>query len=122
MSRTKLLSALLVLAVAAGCRGWTSDKPPVHINPNMDTQPKVTAYRADDFYADGRGMRTPPEGTVARTLTGKALADAHYLASDEHYYEGIGQDGNLVDTPPAGLVVNEQLLERGRDRYNIYCS
>lgn len=121
MSKTKLLPALLVLAMAVGCRGWTSEQPPVHLNPNMDTQPKLKPYRADDFFADGRAMRTPPEGTVARTVTGKTQLDADFLALDDHYYRGVVGD-EVVDTPPAGLVVNEALLERGRERYNIYCS
>lgn len=119
---TSLLLGLLVpLAPAAGCRGWTSDQPPVHLNPNMDTQPKVKPYRGADFFADGAGMRQPPEGTVARTLTGKAARDADYLELDDHYYRAV-VNGQVVDTPPAGLVVDEQLLKRGQDRYNIYCS
>ena len=59
-------SGLLVAAFAVtGCRGWETDKPPVHLNWNMDTQEKGKAFRKSDFFADGRYMRTPPKGTVA---------------------------------------------------------
>lgn len=121
MGPYKLLSLTIVLASLAGCRGWTSDEPPVHINPNMDTQPKLRAYRASEFFADGKAMRQPPEGTVSRTLSGTDLRDADFLALDDHYYRGV-VNGEVVNTPPAGIVVNEALLERGRERYNIYCS
>ena len=50
-----------------GCRGGESEKPPVHLIKNMDTQEKGKAYRKDStgLFADGRMMRAPVEGTVA---------------------------------------------------------
>ena len=67
-----IVCALFVVSVFAGCRGDVSRKPPVHLNPNMDTQDKFKAYRKSTFFADGRTMRPPPLGTVAR---GKLKAD-----------------------------------------------
>lgn len=121
MSKTKLPAALLLLALSVGCRGWTSEQPPVHLNPNMDTQPKHKPYRADDFFADGRSMRTPPEGTVPRTVTGNTALDADYLELDDHYYRGV-VGNEVAETPPAGLIVDGALLDLGRERYNIHCA
>ena len=71
-----------------GCRGWTSPQPPVHLNPNMDTQEKLKPYRAAEFFQDGRAMRMPIDGTVGRTIAGNGEIDAQYLVEDEHYYTG----------------------------------
>ena len=40
------------LILFAGCRGWVSSKPPVHLNPNMDTQEKY-----EDSYAIAEEFR-----------------------------------------------------------------
>jgi mono/diheme cytochrome c family protein len=105
------ISVLGALVLLGGCRGWESVEPPVHLNQNMDTQAKLKPYRNSEFFADGRAMRTPPEGTVAR---GK-------LKEDDHFYRGKAS-GQLVDSFPEALPVNADLLKRGQERYNIYCT
>tara|TARA_Y100001968_G_scaffold210775_1_gene193991 strand:- start:137 stop:790 length:654 start_codon:yes stop_codon:yes gene_type:complete len=105
------ISALGALVLFSGCRGWESSEPPVHLNQNMDTQPKLKPYRNSEFFSDGRAMRTPPEGTVAR---GK-------LKADDHLYRGT-EAGEQVDTFPASLPVTASLLDRGQERYEIYCT
>jgi mono/diheme cytochrome c family protein len=109
-----LLSAVAVVGVAgAGCRGWESDKPPVHLNPNMDTQEKGKAYRASTFFADGRMMRTPPAGTVPQG----------FLKADDVRSEGIGPDGTPATTLPEGMNFDDPAtLARGAERYGIYCA
>jgi len=103
--------ALTALLALAGCRGWTSESPPVHLNPNMDTQEKLKAYRASDFFADGRAMRPLEEGTVARGL----------LRDDDHLDKGL-VGGQPATSLPAGIVADEALLRRGHERYDIYCA
>lgn len=109
---TKRLHTGLVMAVLvlAGCRGTVSDKPPIHINPNMDFQEKFEPQEANPMFADGRAMRPPVAGTVARG----------FLREDTRFYEGREADGSYVDTLPVALTTD--LLHRGRDRYNIYCA
>jgi mono/diheme cytochrome c family protein len=110
---TLLLGATVVAAFGGGCRGWESDKPPVHLNWNMDTQEKGKAYRASTFFADGRMMRTPPAGTVAQG----------FLREDDVKSEGVGGDGTPTTTLPAGFAMDDQaLLARGAARYGIYCA
>ena len=91
-------------------RGSTSENPPIHLNPNMDDQPKYMAQAESGYFADGRTMRMPVEGTVAR----------NELFADMSYYFGKNENGDFIIVSPA--VVDDQLLQRGKQRYNIYCT
>ncbi len=86
--------ALLALLTLSGCRGWTSTEPPVHPNPNMDTQIKYKPYRESEFFEDKRDMRPRVDGTVAR--------------------------GDLANKDQP--VITYKLMQRGRERFNIYCA
>ncbi len=109
--RTKLLALVAVLVVATGCwRGATSPRPPWHPNPNMDNQPKYRPQAASAFFYDGATMRLPVEGTVARGE----------LHEDTAFYTGLDERGQLVAQIP--IEVDDALLERGRERYGIYCA
>ena len=101
----------LTLAVAAsGCaRGCTSSRPPIHLNPSMDDQPKVRAQSASAFFYDGSSMRQPVPGTVP--IGG--------LMEDVAFATGKGADGQFVTASP--VPVDEKVVERGQDRYRIYC-
>lgn len=87
----------IVLVSLAGCRQ------------DMHNQPKYKPLRESDFYPDRRSARPLPEGTVAR-------GD---LEQDTYFYTGKinGQPGNELPMP-----VTKELLDRGEERYNIYCS
>jgi mono/diheme cytochrome c family protein len=109
MKRLGLL--ILVLLLAAGCtRQRPSEKPPLHVNPDMDDQPKYEAQEPSKFFADGKAMRDLVPGTVARG----------YLRNDKAYYTGVSESGDTVETMP--VTVDLDLLERGQERFNIYCS
>jgi mono/diheme cytochrome c family protein len=96
----------------------------------MDFQQRFEAQERNDFFADGRAMRAPVEGTVpyGQTLptANKGFAtfvpDPLFLKADTHLYAGRGADGRLVDTLPSQLPLSEELIERGQARYNIYCT
>lgn len=110
---TRLALGLGVGALAlVACQGTRSENAPVHLNPNMDFQDKYEAQERNDHYADGRAMRPPVEGTVARGL----------LKDDDHLWRGRGIDGRLIDELPAQFELNAELLDRGRDRFEIYCA
>jgi len=96
--------------VLAGCRGTISRKTPIHINPNMDIQEKFDPQEANAFFADGRAMRPPVPGTVARG----------FLREDTRFYQGRGANGALVAKMP--VPVTRELVLRGRERFNIYCA
>jgi mono/diheme cytochrome c family protein len=75
----------------------------------MHDQPKFVPQRGTDFYADGRSARPQVENTVARTQ----------LHQDAYFYTGM-QNGKEGDALPFPATM--QVLERGQERYNIYCT
>jgi len=102
---------LLSIMMLCGCyRGEPSDKPPVHLNPDMDDQPKYKAQSRSEFFADSASMRTPVEGTVARD----------WLRDDDPYFRGMDHDGKYIEKTPIDLTAAG--LKRGRERFDIYCS
>ena len=100
----RLLSALVLTSLAvSGCaRGCTSSRPPIHLNPSMDDQPKVRPQTASTFFYNGASMRDPVPGTVA--IGG--------LREDGPFFTGKGANDQFVTTIP--VTVDETLVERGR--------
>ncbi len=76
---------------------------------DMWDQPKEKVLGESGFFRDGMSSRLPTSGTVAR---GK-------LKEDEHLHEGM-VNANYADSFP--FEITKQVLEKGRDRYNIFCS
>lgn len=89
--------AALCLTAALGCRQ------------DMHDQDKYQPLERNDFFEDLRASRPLLPGTVARG----------HLEEDDAFFRGEA-DGRLVDAIP--LAVDRALLERGRERYDIYCS
>jgi mono/diheme cytochrome c family protein len=90
------LGLLAVLALA-GCRQ------------DMHDQPRFKPLAKSDFYGDLRSARAPVEGAVARGQ----------LHEDAYFYTGKVGD-NPGDYMP--FAANEEVLARGRERFNIYCA
>jgi mono/diheme cytochrome c family protein len=109
MHRRTVALAVALAAGLAGCRGMTSTKPPVHLNPSMDNQPKARAQSESDFFYDGASMRVPVPGTVARGE----------LREDRAFFEGRDAAGNDLARSP--VEATPEVLARGADRYRIYC-
>ncbi len=114
MRTSHLTLGLTGLLTLAGCRGGDSDKPPVHLIHNMDTQEKGRPYRKDDtgLFADGRIMRAPVEGTVA----------LGQLDDDDTLHEGLDDKGQPTMKYPAAIAVDDAVRARGKLRFNIYCA
>jgi mono/diheme cytochrome c family protein len=97
--------------IISGCfRGEPSDKPPIDIVRDMDDQPKYQPQGESKFFADGASMRPAVPGTVAH---GK-------LIDDPLFFQGLDSSGNFVAVSP--VPVTPELLSRGRERFDIYCS
>jgi mono/diheme cytochrome c family protein len=102
--------ALTSVVVLSGCaRGCTSSRPPIHLNPSMDDQPKVRPQTASTFFYDGSSMRLPVIGTVP--IGG--------LKEDAPFFTGRGPDEQFIAKIP--VAVDDAVVERGRQRYVIYC-
>jgi cytochrome c553 len=89
------LSAIVVLL--GGCRL------------DMHIQPKYLPYEPTDFFSDGRSERQPVPGTVARGQ----------LRVDELLYSGTE---NGVESDRFPFPITRADLERGRERFNVYCT
>ncbi len=96
---TRLLAGLALLLACAGCRQ------------DMHVQPRYNPYDPTDFFEDGQSARLPVEGTVPR-------GDLK-LGPNELLYTGK-VDGQPSDSFP--FPVTREILDRGRERFNIYCS
>lgn len=102
-----IISVLLL----TGCfRGSKFESTPIHLNPNMDNQQKYRSLEESKFFEDGSTMRKPIEGTIARGM----------ISDDYSYLSGKNDDNSYLMNNPIELT--EEVLNRGQDRYNIYCS
>ena len=126
-----ILAAIAVVSLA-GFRGTHSPKAPLEIFVDMVRNPRYDAQHESDFYADTRAARRPVKGTVP---LGYGVPNA---------FLSTGANNNNLDQEPAGfsnapdyydtgrvgevygdgipLKVNRELLERGRERFNINCA
>ena len=106
----RLLCLVALSLSLIGCvRGCTSSRPPIHIVPNMDWQPKGLPQSESGFFYNGSMMRLPVPGTVARGQ----------LREDTAFFTGRDADGEFVqDGPPAAT---DEVARRGAERYEIYC-
>ena|ERR1700760_706260 len=71
---------------------------------DMANQPRQNPLSPSDFFQDGRSARQPVENTVIR---GTAETDAMLVPKDSNAFP---------------LPVTQELLQRGQERYGIFCS
>ena len=91
------ITTLLLVLLCAGCRR------------DMADQAKEKPLAAQAFFADGMASRIPPAHTVARGQ----------LRDDTPFFTGKDGDKFISRLP---MPVTLDLLKRGRERYDIYCS
>mgnify|MGYP000094314302 CR=1 FL=1 len=103
------VAALVVLI--AGFRGGVSRRPPIELFPDMVRQAKQRPQFENPFFPDGRGSRTRVEGTVSR---GDAYEESPLTTGR------VSGTTNFVELNP--LPVNQALLARGQERFNIHCA
>jgi mono/diheme cytochrome c family protein len=107
-----------------GCRGQMSEKPPVHLNPNMDQQKRYDPQELSRLFRDMRTMRPLVEGTVARPPHEIAKRDSMYLKDDEHLYLGTIK-GKFAQALPSQFSLDvhpfKALIQRGQNQYQTSC-
>ena len=98
LSPISLVAILSVCVIgAAACRQ------------DMHNQPKYRGLRPSTFFTDGSSARPLVEGTVARGT----------LQEDEAFFTGKVDKATVKEFP---FPIDESVLNRGEERYNIYCS
>jgi mono/diheme cytochrome c family protein len=93
----RAFAAAAVVLLAAGCRQ------------DMHDAPRYEPYERSDFFADKRSSRPLVAGTIARG----------HLREDTPAATGKVAGGFVATSP---VPVTLALVERGRQRYEIYCS
>ncbi len=114
-----LLSAFCLLLSACGVRF------------DMQDQPRYKAYKKSDWFKDGRASRDKIDGTVARGQLNdnKAFYTGKIDNPNPNAVAATTTDstGNTLvasfpnDIEEFPLAVTKELIDRGQERYNIYC-
>ena len=122
-----ILAGLLIVGMF-GSRGHKFNETPIEIFNDMDRQDRVNAQSTSDFFADGVGARKPVDGTFPIGFSipdkpfseGDAVEDGFSLTGT---YFNSGQIGDYYgDGLPKEIKLDNQFLERGKQRYAIYCA
>ncbi len=121
-ARIAACGAAIVAIATAGCQQ------------KMAGQPSYRPLEPSEFFADQRSARPLVTGAVARghlqtdlaLFTGRKTRAGRNPAEQEPAPKSGGEKGakfdenrDFVDSFP--IVVNERVIEHGRDRYLIYC-
>lgn len=112
------LAALTIgagMIALAGCRGGTSSEPPIVPFRGMHEMPRYDAQERAAYFEDHRAMRQQVEGTVSREMEVSLEVES-----------GLDANGEYIAAIPTQVVERggglATLLERGQQRYNIYCA
>jgi mono/diheme cytochrome c family protein len=127
-----ILFVVTVAVVSAiGVRGTSFSYTPIEVFPDMDRQYKLKYQKPSEMFADGDGERRPVVGTVPigyelpqgdhRAANGKAVAAFGFTHSDDYYNTGRFGD-YFGDGMPEPVKVDEDLLKRGKEQFEIKCS
>jgi mono/diheme cytochrome c family protein len=100
MYARRAAAAAMLLGVVLLCLGCTQ---------KMAEQPYYRPYTPSEIFADGASARPIPQDTVARG----------HVADDTLLF--TGKDANGQDGTQFPFPVTQQVLQRGRDRFEIYC-
>lgn len=107
------LFALLALG-SAGCQGQTSTQPPIVPIRTMHEQPRYDPQEISRYFRDGRSMRPEVPHTFAQEMVVEPVIDT-----------GVEDDGSYTLAIPETVIEDaggmQALVERGRDRYGIFC-
>lgn len=107
-------ATFIPLAIAVRARYSTSTEPRINLIWDMDYQPKYKAQRASMLFEDGRATRPQVDGTVA---VSDVVED-----EDIRFNTGKTLKGDWLTEIPAAAGDLTALMDRGRDRFTIYCT
>lgn len=80
---------------------------------DMHDAPRYDPMESSGLFENGASIRPPVEGTIGRGE----------LHDDEgEFYTGWTPDYEFVPQLPPGVELSRELLERGKERFEIYCT
>lgn len=112
-----IVLALVPPVMIAQARVTPSEKPRIHPIQDMDFQPKFKAQSSSSLFADGRSMRPQIAGTMAR---GDLPDDPAVLSGYRSDTPPPPESSDWIEDNP--FPATSTLMERGRERFNIFCS
>ncbi len=126
----------IVIVAMCGFRGEHSTRTPWEIFPDMVRQQKVRAQSPIDFFGDGRGPRVPIASTVPigyempKAPPGISPNATEPAAERSRPHIGFSVGTDYYNTGKMGanwgtgipVPVTAELMQRGRQRFNITCS
>jgi mono/diheme cytochrome c family protein len=98
-TNSSLRLALLIFSAAIALAGCNNT-----LRQDMANQPRQNTLSPSSFFPDGRSERQPLDNTVPR---GSVEDDALFVPKDSNAFP---------------LPITQQLLERGQERYGIFCT
>jgi mono/diheme cytochrome c family protein len=102
--------SLIPMGLVYKARQSSKAQTRIQVVHDMDNQGSYKPQTQSDFFADGQSMRKAPSGTVARGL----------LNDSDAFYRGVERDSVFISEFP--LEVTADLIDRGQERFNIYCA
>jgi len=104
----RILLLTTCLSLVAGCRQ------------DMQNQPRFKPLRPNPMFDDGGSARTLVEGTVPRASARDESFRPSWIVTSKQAVILETNDVSKVSQFP--IPVTSQLLDRGQDRFNIYCA
>jgi len=119
VKRTAKAGLAAAVLIMVGCRGQTSSEPPIVVFRGMHEMPRYDVQEEAPYFEDGRAMRPTVPGTIP---TEEVI--------DTDVGEGVDANGNYVAMIPPGAAEHfgagpegmTAMLDRGRQRFTIYCT
>ena len=105
--RRVLLLLLAAVGALAGCERTVK---------NMYEQPRLGPDAASPLWADGKGSRAPPPGSVPAAVGDLARTTSGRRGRDELDARAAA---DAASAPPSADLA---LLERGRSRFDVFCA
>lgn len=113
-----IILAMIPPALIARTRAVRSDKRRIHLIQDMDNQGRFGPQQVNPIFADDRAMRPPVPGTVAR---GELNLDDHFNRGVIRNAPGSAGGVEWAADFPKQIIVDMDLMRRGRERFDIYC-
>lgn len=101
---------LIPPAMVYASYGSTTTQPRVHLIPDMDKQDRFRAQGETEIFEDGRMTRDQIAGTIGQ--------DQRFIHAS---LETGKENGEFVTSFPSQIDVTEAFIDRGQERFEIYC-